>query len=343
MACRFLPGTPELVEFTNSTPGVKKIYDHIKSVADSICFRRETLTHESSNLTREHIINELGRIRGNKNSFGFLYYMPCIVGDARTKRPVALMLARRGSRAEGYVVSLVCRMEHAERGLGKKLFDNLIARAKLEGVRTVVVEAVFGATRFYQSLGFKSCEGEKATFTESSEDDTLFGMVLDVEAYPTLTGGGDAATSSSCPTGLAVRILLPNSPDMPKVAEFLDKHHDWMPKDPNNRMLTIWHGNTLRACMVLEDDVTVFGKKFHVYCTHFDDEATGQHLLTALEALCARENVRRVWIWSEHDYAQDLVAKSGFRLFADKSNFRTNMQAYERMYPKMSIMTHDSQ
>ncbi len=179
MTFKILNNNYEIIEVTYDIPNVKKIIEHIRDMKNEICKRNETLDYESTkNISSEFISSEAGLIKNNQR-FAFIIYQTGLYYQKQTKRPTGLLIARKGSLNDTYIITILCRHESAQKGFGTILLDKLIDKAKKNNIDYIYLESVNNSRLFYKNLGFET-DSDKYLHTESEKDDTLTGYLFNI-------------------------------------------------------------------------------------------------------------------------------------------------------------------
>lgn len=171
-----------IIEINNESSKLKKFSEHLKSMKEYICMRKDTLKRDYTNISPTFVLNELKQLRNNNFYFCFAIYQKVIMFDKQHDRPTAILFARKGSRNDSYILSLICKHENAEKGFGKMLMDKLIEKAKANNIKYIYVESTSNAKLFYKHFDFDS-DSEKKAHTESEKKPELSGYLLEVQKY----------------------------------------------------------------------------------------------------------------------------------------------------------------
>ena len=168
----------EIKEISQDTPEELSLFSkHLKSMKEFICKRKSSLTKENFNINPSFIIKELTDLKKLDNRFCLAIYQTVISYDKQHKRPTAILFARKGSRNNTYIISLLCRYEGSTKGLGKILMDNLIKKAKSNNIEYIYVESMYNSKIFYKNNEFDS-DSEKEKHTESDKKPECSGYIL---------------------------------------------------------------------------------------------------------------------------------------------------------------------
>lgn len=178
MAFIILNNSYDLLEISYDTPNLKKIIEHIRDMKNEICNRNESLDKEESNIPSDFISTEVGLIKHNER-FSFIIYQNGLYYDKQTKRPTAILIAKKASNNKTYIVTLLCRHQNTEKGFGKLLIDKLIEKARKIGIEYIYLESINNSRLFYKTIGFES-DSEKNIHTDSERNEELTGYLLNV-------------------------------------------------------------------------------------------------------------------------------------------------------------------
>jgi hypothetical protein len=167
-------------EINNGVYGLSSYLNHLKSVKDIICNNSKNQSDEY--IPGGFITEQIGRLRNESDYFAFLAYQEVTLYKNDTIRPTAVLFARKGSKNNTYILTLLCRFWQAQKGLGKILLDKLIQKAINENIDYIYLESVPGAIDFYHKNDF-SDDDEKNVHTDSAIKPELAGQILVVKNY----------------------------------------------------------------------------------------------------------------------------------------------------------------
>ena len=180
MSIIILNNNYEIKEISQDTPEELSLFSkHLKSMKDYICKRKCSLTKNSFNINPSFITNELTDLKKIDNRFCLTIYQTVISYGIQHKRPTAVLFARKGSKHNTYIISLLCRYEGATKGLGKILMDKLIEKAKSNNIEYIYVESTYDSQIFYKNNEFDS-DSEKEKHTESEKKSECNGYILKI-------------------------------------------------------------------------------------------------------------------------------------------------------------------
>lgn len=158
----------------------KKFIEDIKKMKKFICKRNETLNSEEININSDYITTQLMRLKDNSTAFAFVIYQKVINYNIQSEKPTAILIARKGSKNNVYILTLLCKYENAIKGLGTILLNKLIEKAKLNNIKYIYTETTQNAFSFYKKSEFDT-DSEKDNYTESDKDETLFGCLYVID------------------------------------------------------------------------------------------------------------------------------------------------------------------
>jgi hypothetical protein len=173
------PNDYTIRELQFETELTKKFIDDVKKIKKFICKRSETSNNETYNIESDFIIKELSRLKKNTTAFAIVIYQKVINFNIQSDKPTALLIARKGSRENTYILSLLCKYEGAIKGLGSILLNKLVEKAKKNSIKYIYVEATSNSYLFYKKQDFDS-DSEKDIHTEEEKDETLFGYLYKI-------------------------------------------------------------------------------------------------------------------------------------------------------------------
>lgn len=169
-----------LKEFTNKTVGYIEIIKHLKKIKSELCFRREIIKKDNSNISNNFIMKKLNKLTEDKNEtyFGYTHYKKVKLYGQIKERPVSIMIVRHAKKDNAYIIELLCRHQSSERGLGKKLIELLVEKAKKNNIEKIFLESINDALQTYKKLGFT--ESDKCNITDSEKQEDCIGLVFNI-------------------------------------------------------------------------------------------------------------------------------------------------------------------
>jgi ribosomal protein S18 acetylase RimI-like enzyme len=156
-----------------------QIIKDLRKFKKELCYRKETMTEKEYNISSEFFLLQLNALIKNDEYFGFVVLQKIKFYNSITDKPVALLIARKSSDKNSYIILLLCRHEKSQKGLGKLLINQLINKAKNNNINKIFLESTKYASKFYDSLGFKNIE--KCEITESEEQIECYGYFLSLD------------------------------------------------------------------------------------------------------------------------------------------------------------------
>ena len=158
----------------------KKFIEDVKKMKKFICKRSKTLKNDEININSDFIVTQLSRLKDDSSAFAFVSYQKVINYNIQIEKPTAILIARKGSKKDVYILTLLCKYESAIKGLGTILLNKLIEKAKLNDVKYIYTESTPNAYSFYKKNDFDS-DSEKDNYTESDKDESLFGYLYVID------------------------------------------------------------------------------------------------------------------------------------------------------------------
>lgn len=171
-------------DYSTEPKKLKKFKEHLNSMKEIICKRRETLTKEPSNIKPSFIMDRLRDLKIDQCFFCFAIYQRVNIFHKQKERPTAILFARNGSKNDSYILKLICTHEQTIKGFGKLLMDKLVNKATENDIKSIFVESTSNSELFYKKNEFDT-ESDKELYTESDKDPELQGYVLEVSKYQT--------------------------------------------------------------------------------------------------------------------------------------------------------------
>jgi hypothetical protein len=159
---------------------IKKLNNDIKDVKNFLCKRIDNKNNIQTNIESSFIIREIARLKNNPNAFCYVIYQTVIMYGIQKQKPTAILIARKGTSNNTYILSLLCKYQLAQKGLGKILLEKLIEKAKLNNIKYIYLESVYDSNFFYKKNNFES-DSDKFLHTESEKDEKLSGYLLDLD------------------------------------------------------------------------------------------------------------------------------------------------------------------
>ncbi len=159
---------------------IKKLHNDIKDVKNFICKRIDYKNNIHTNIESSFVIKEISRLKNDPNAFCFVIYQTVIFHNLQKQKPTAILIARKGSNNNTYILSLLCKYQGAIKGLGKKLLEKLIEKANNNNVRYIYLESVYDSIFFYKKSNFES-DSDKYFHTDSDKNPELHGYILDLD------------------------------------------------------------------------------------------------------------------------------------------------------------------
>jgi len=150
----------------------------LKSMKDNICHRKTTLIKDQSNINTTFIMKQLELIEKEKG-FAYAIYQKIKIYDNISFKPTVILFCRYARKSNSLILTLICKFEGSTKGLSKILMNKLIEKAKTDKINYIYLESIPDARFFYKKFNFNS-EDDKGKYTESEEDETLFGYVLEL-------------------------------------------------------------------------------------------------------------------------------------------------------------------
>lgn len=202
MSLSILNNNYKIIEINNKSSNLKKFSEHIRSMKDYICKRSASTKAsqiEGNQFTPFHVsprkeqninstlLNELKQLKANDLRFCFTIY------EKQHDRPTAILFARKGSKNDTYILSLICKFEGAQSHIidymkhnqlcaDKLLMNELIIKAKSNNIKNIYVESVSDTTTFYKHYEFET-DSETDFETDSDKKLELSGYILEVDKY----------------------------------------------------------------------------------------------------------------------------------------------------------------
>lgn len=176
MKIYYLHKIPEIIFFDRTTQNFNEVVKHIKDMKKELCKR------DDYNINQDDILKSLNSLSNPMiQGFGYCIYQDCMLYEKRTKRPIAILLAKLASSTKAYTIMVLCKHNQGMKGLARLLLDKLVEKAKQNNIAKIYTTPIPEAHRYYLNLGFE--DAVKEEFTESSEDNSLYSYSIDVDKY----------------------------------------------------------------------------------------------------------------------------------------------------------------
>ena len=169
----------EIKEYIKQSNDINEFGKHIKSLKEIICKRECKNTGNYNNISSNFILNEVNELKNDEQRFAFAIYQTVLLFGKQTKRPTVILFARKSSKDKIYILSLLCKYEGSQKGLGTLLLNKLITKARENNIGYIYVDSTYDAKTFYKEHKFIT-ESDKEQFTESDEKNDCYGYILDV-------------------------------------------------------------------------------------------------------------------------------------------------------------------
>lgn len=278
---------------------VKKIINDIKDVKNFICRRIDYKNDIKTNLDSSFIVNDIKRLKDDNRAFCFVIYQTVIMYNVQKQKPTAILIARKGSLNNTYILSLLCKYQHAIKGLGGILLQKLIEKANLNQIKYIYVESVYDSNYFYKLKNFES-DSEKDLHTESESDPKLYGYILDLDKIQHNGSGGTSFDVSS------------NEAHIYKFTLTGDTIYK----------LTIENNGGIVGWMNIEDHL----HPIYVYCSIEIKEVFGntekdkEILFTIIDSMCKHNYINKSFMYClhENEYMMNLLRKYNYTQLKDK-------------------------
>lgn len=283
----------------------KKFIDDVKKMKKFICKRSETSKNEETNINSTFITSQLMRLKDNSTAFAFVSYQKVINYNIQTEKPTAILIARKGSKNDVYILTLLCKYENTIKGLGTILLNKLIEKAKINNIKYIYTETTPNAYLFYKKSDFDS-DSEKDNYTESDKDESLFGYLYIIDSN--INGGNQLDTNE---------ISLENK---------LNKYKYELIGKVSCKLKLYDMNDILIGSASLEN----WSHPYYSYITfeisdiNVLDEKNKEILLCVIDNICKKNYIHKTFILIEHNNS-------------DEKNFFEN-QEYEYKKDKMNLM-----
>jgi hypothetical protein len=169
----------EIKEFTKESNDINEFVKHIKSMKEIICKRKCKKSGEEFNLTTNFILKEVAELKKDDSRFAFAIYQSVLLYGKQTKRPTVILFARKSSKNNIYILSLLCKYEGTQKGFGSLLLNKLIEKGNQNNIGYIYVESTYNAKTFYKQHDFDT-ESDKEQFTDSEQQIECYGYLLDI-------------------------------------------------------------------------------------------------------------------------------------------------------------------
>jgi hypothetical protein len=169
-----------IIEVNNESVELEHFLEHIKSLKNNICKKKETLAKDLINISPSFIFNELTQLKIDNSRFCFTIYQT--VSNKQpfpftfNERPNAILFARNGSKNESYILSLICKNKNIQKEFCKRLMEKLIEKAKTNNIKYIYVESTNNDNLFY-----KNHDSSEESLKQSEADQR---PPIEVVAYP---------------------------------------------------------------------------------------------------------------------------------------------------------------
>lgn len=284
MAIYFFGITNKVIEFDNTSINFKETIKHLKDMKDSLCERDETINNDYINVDKPYYLSCLQRLQDNKeNCFGFCYYQDVYLYGKKTKRPIAVLIAREANKTNSYIIMLLCRHVQGIKGLGKSLIDKLVEKAKANNITFIFVEPLVTAGEFYKKLGFGDMN--KSEITESSDDASLLNYGIIVKNYNPQNGGG-----------LVNVLYIKQNDSIKDTLKMFFQKHDIEYIDGNCDVLIVKEIGSIKGALFLDQYLSIIGNVIHASHFCFDEPSYGKLLLDAAEKVMDQNKVVKLML-----------------------------------------------
>ena len=156
-----------------------KIIKDLKKFKKEMCYRKETLTKKEYNISITFYLLKINDFIEKDNYFGFVILQKVNIYNKISDKPVSVLIARKSNSGLSYVITLLCRHQNTQKGLGTLLINEIIKKARENNIDEIFLESTIYASTFYEKLGFKFCD--KKDITESEDDVECVGYLLKLD------------------------------------------------------------------------------------------------------------------------------------------------------------------